>query len=337
MDPVTQGILGSSLSQAFASKKNIKIATFCGIFGGIAADLDILIKSTSDQLLFLQYHRHFTHSLFFIPFGSLFTSLILLTIFKILNKQIPFKVIYIFTFLGYATHGLLDACTSYGTNLYWPFSNVRVTWNIIAIIDPIFSLTLIIFFIFAYIKKSRIFAIIGLFFAMIYLLVCFIKNQHVEQIMKKLAEDRNHKIERFFIHPSIGNNILWRSIYQANNEYYVDAIYVPFFKKPKIYYGHVLGVIDKKILHEFPKKSKQMNDIERFSYFAKDFIYFYPGNENIIADLRYSILPNGNKALWGIKIDRDQPDKNVQFARLRNIKKDDYLKFWLMLKGEFYE
>eukprot|EP00494_Astrolonche_serrata_P005892 UN05909 len=55
-----------------------------------------------------------------------------------------FKRIYAYSFVGYATSGLLDACTSYGTHLLWPFSDERVAWNIIAIVDPVFSLILMV-------------------------------------------------------------------------------------------------------------------------------------------------------------------------------------------------
>jgi membrane-bound metal-dependent hydrolase YbcI (DUF457 family) len=41
--------------------------------------------------------------------------------------------------LGYATHAILDVATSYGTFLLWPFIEIRYSWNIISIVDPLFS------------------------------------------------------------------------------------------------------------------------------------------------------------------------------------------------------
>ena len=91
----------------------------------MAPDLDIFIRSMNDQLLFIEYHRHFTHSLAFTPFGGLLIGILL---YLILKKKILFKDIYLYTTLGMLTHGLLDACTSYGTTLFWPFSDSRVSW-----------------------------------------------------------------------------------------------------------------------------------------------------------------------------------------------------------------
>ena len=70
MDPISQGSLGATLAQTVAGREKIKAATLLGCFGGLAPDLDIFIQSPSDPLLFLEFHRQFTHSLFFIPFGS---------------------------------------------------------------------------------------------------------------------------------------------------------------------------------------------------------------------------------------------------------------------------
>ena len=98
MDPVSQGLLGSCLAGAFCKKTQLKTATFCGFVGGLAPDLDIVIRSSSDPLLSIDYHRHFSHSLFFSPIGGLFVSLILLLI---LRKKLSFKQIYFFSFLGY--------------------------------------------------------------------------------------------------------------------------------------------------------------------------------------------------------------------------------------------
>ena len=141
MDPISQGTVGAAFAQSSANKKNILRIGIIGFLAGLAPDLDVLIRSSNDPILFLEYHRQFSHSLFFIPFGSLIIALL---IFPLVTGSMSFKTVYVASFLGYATHGLLDACTSYGTQLYWPFSNERVTWNNISIVDPIFTIPVII-------------------------------------------------------------------------------------------------------------------------------------------------------------------------------------------------
>ena len=70
---------------------------------------------------------------------------------------------------------------------------------------------------------------------------------------------------------TIGNLILWRSIYQNEGKYYVDAVYFPLISKPKLKQGVVLDVINKEtIFPELGPNSVQRNDIRRFSYFTND-------------------------------------------------------------------
>ena len=70
MDILTQGLVGGVLAQSLARKNERKIATLVGVVAGLLADADILIRSSSDPLLNIEYHRHFTHSLVFIPVGD---------------------------------------------------------------------------------------------------------------------------------------------------------------------------------------------------------------------------------------------------------------------------
>ena len=155
MDPISQGTVGAAFAQPLANKNNIIRISFIGFLAGVAPDLDVLIQSESDPILFLEYHRQFSHSLFFIPFGSLIVALL---IFPFVKGSMTIKNVYFASFLGYATHGLLDACTSYGTLLFWPFSNERVTWNNISIVDPLFTIPILILIGIAIKTKKKLFS-----------------------------------------------------------------------------------------------------------------------------------------------------------------------------------
>ncbi len=335
MDPVSQGLLGTAFSGSVAKSKEIRFASFCGFIGGVAPDIDVLIRSDSNPLLFIEYHRHFTHSLVFVPFGALVVSIFLYLIFF---KKKKFKTVFIYTSLGFLSHGLLDSCTSYGTSLLWPFSELRVSWNIISIIDPIYTFILLFFFILSFLLKSSYLIKIGLCLSFLYLAFGLNKHVQVEKLISNVAKERGHKIERLLLNPTIGNVILWRSIYQFNNDYYVDAVYMPSFGKPKIKRGAKVAVIDKEtIFPEILNDSVQRNDIKKFSFFSKDFIYIHPDFKNIIADLRYGTLPHDDLSLWGIEVNPSKDDKHVTFIKLRNFKNKHYQRFWEMLKGNLTE
>lgn len=335
MDPISQGVVGASFAESFAKSKTLKVAAICGLFGALAPDLDVFIRSAHDPLLKLVYHRQFTHSLFFIPFGAFIATLILWGIFY--RKNHKFLEIYIFTFLGYATHGIIDAFTSYGTLLYWPFSHIRVAWNLISIVDPLFTIPLLIFVIFSLIYKSPIIARTGLALACFYLLIGFFKHQEIKNILFNEAKKNNHNVEDYFIDPTLGNNITWRAIYKANNKYYIYAIYMPYLKGKYIYNGDIVDAINTdEIFPKLNENSVQRNDIKRFESFTSKFIAIHPKNENIIIDLRYNIIPfSGKNSIWGIEINQETPNQHVKFKRL-NIGSSDRLgMFWYFITGNF--
>lgn len=159
MDILTHGLLGASLAQTLARKDHLRLASLAGFVGGILADVDILVRSSNDPLLNLEAHRSLTHWLLFIPAGGLIAALLL---WPVLRRKCGFRELLLFTTAGYATHALLDACTSYGTHLFGPFSGDSVAWNLISVVDPIATLILLIGFVFAFTRKRRLAAGMGI-------------------------------------------------------------------------------------------------------------------------------------------------------------------------------
>ena len=64
MDPLSQGTVAAAFAQSSANKNNLLKVALVGFLAGLAPDLDVLIQSSTDPILFLEYHRQFSHSLF---------------------------------------------------------------------------------------------------------------------------------------------------------------------------------------------------------------------------------------------------------------------------------
>ena len=304
MDPISQGTVGAAFAQSTANKKNILRIGIIGFLAGLAPDLDVLIRSTDDPILFLEYHRQFSHSLFFIPFGSLIVALL---IFLLVKGSMGFKTVYLASFLGYATHGLLDACTSYGTQLFWPFSNERVTWNNISIVDPIFTIPVIILVAIAITKKRRIFSFFAIGWIAFYLSLGFVQYERALSAAMQLADSRGHNAQRLTLKPSFGNLILWKSIYQHEETFYVDAIRT--VQSSTWCSGESIRIFDYQYhLPDLDKESQQAKDIERFRWFSQDYLG-YDEEKKLVTDIRYSMIPNQIAPMWGLVID-DQQGKN---------------------------
>ncbi|NJN47862.1 MAG: metal-dependent hydrolase [Candidatus Competibacteraceae bacterium] len=167
LDIITQGIAGAVVAQGASRKPHWRTATLIGLLAGLLPDADILINSAEDPLLRLEYHRQFSHALAFIPVGAL---LITLVMWPVVCRRLDFRHIYIYSLLGISMGGLLDACTSFGTHLFWPFSDARTAWNLIAVVDPLFTLFLIVPLVLGWQSRERRYPLLAAALASTYLL-----------------------------------------------------------------------------------------------------------------------------------------------------------------------
>ncbi len=329
MDLLTQGVLGSVLAQAGARKNETRLAAGIGFVAGLIADADVLIRSSSDPLLTIEYHRHFTHSIFFIPIGALIAAGLL---WPMLRRRLPFKRLYLFSLLGFSLSGFIDACTSYGTYLFWPLYNERISFHIISIIDPVFTVALIAALTVAYKTRRRQIAWAGLVFAGLYLSTGLIQMQRAESLATTMAHQRNHQPTHLIAKPTIGNLVLWRTIYEHNGRFYVDAVRVGV--NSSVYEGGSVKKFDsEKDIPQPGKDSVLSRDIERFRRFSDGYIGLSPGDPKLLGDLRYANIPTDLEPLWGIEIDFSRPDRHAPFGFRRNMSTENRQRFWLLLSG----
>ena len=330
MDPLSQGILGASASQSIASEPGKqRLALLVGLLAGMAPDLDVFIRSADDPLLFLEFHRQFTHSLFFIPVGALLCALIL---YPLLKRTLAFSTIYLYAFLGYATHGLLDSCTSYGTQLFWPVSDVRISWNNVSVIDPLFTLPILILVCVAFARKHSRYARFALIYALIYLSLGVVQRERAESVALALAEERGHIPARLTVKPTVGNLYLWRLIYEYQGRYYVDAAKVGWSEAP--IRGSSVDKLDVSSNYPWlPPDSIQGRDIERFRWFSDGFIARNPNDNLTIMDVRYSFIPNELSPLWVIRLKLEEPRQHVDYLTTRDLTSRKRLRFLEMLFG----
>ncbi|WP_439107426.1 metal-dependent hydrolase [Congregibacter sp.] len=332
MDPVTQGTLGAALPQSVARPARAGLAMLCGVAGGMAPDLDVVIRSADDPLLFLEYHRQFTHSLIFIPMGAALVTLALWGLWG-RRQQWPWQEIYLYSALGYATHALLDACTSYGTLLFWPFSDQRFAWNNVSIIDPLLTLPLLLLVLAARIFRRRWPAVVGMSWVVAYLSMGVLARDAAQDMGRQLAASRGHSPAVVEAKPSFANLLLWKTIYREQDQYYVDAVRLG--GDAVIYPGSTVPVLD--LARDFPwlnRNSLQAQDVERFRWFSMDYLAADPRFPNRIIDIRYSLLPNEIRPLWSIQLDpRAQNSRHVDYLVSRERGPDTVSRLWKMIKG----
>ncbi len=300
MDPITQGTLGAALPLATRKRSQVAVASGIGFIAGMAPDLDVLIRDPNDTLYFLEFHRQFSHSLVFVPLGSVFLAGVL---YGFLRRwlRISFLKVWLFCGLGFATHGMLDAATSYGTLIFWPFDNTRYSLSIISIVDPLFTLPILTFVALGIIRNNGIWGRAALSWSLAYLLTGAWQHQSALDAARALAEKRGHTYSRLTVKPTFANIIMWRSIYEAGGRFYVDAI------RPGPWAATFTGtsIMTLEITRDFPwiiPKTTQAADIDRFRQLSQNYVAKATDGSERIIDVRYAFVPTEISTLWSIRL-----------------------------------
>ena len=300
MDPISQGVLGAAAPKSVAPPEHARLACVLGFIAGMAPDLDVFIRSATDPLLFLEFHRQFTHALIFIPVGGFLCGWLLHRMYA-RGRGLDLRTSVFYCTLGYGTHALLDACTTYGTQLLWPFSDQRFAWNSVSVVDPLFTLPLLVLICLSAWRRRAILARAALAWAIAYPTLGLIQRDRAVEAGLALAGQRGHQPIRLEAKPSFGNLLLWKVVYETPGRYHVDAVRAGLTMK--LYPGDSVEKLD--VTRDFPwltPDSQQARDIERFRWFSNGYLAIEPGNPYRITDIRYSMIPNEIQGLWSIEL-----------------------------------
>lgn len=327
MDPVTQGFLGAAFGQAVFGRKLGRGAALVGALAGTIGDLDVLQGFFLDPITNIALHRHWTHSLLFLPIGAAIACLPFLAYKKWKNR---WELIYAAAFIGYLSHLLIDACTSYGTVLFWPISNHRVAFDSMPIIDPIFTSVLMVAVIWAAIAKKVEPARIGLAVALLYVALGFVQHERALETQQQLAELRGDVIEDGRVMPTLGNIIVWRSVYRTQWLTHSDAVRVGP-GDPTVVQGQIAATMtERRLPFEVEPNSRFARDFKLWMWFNDGYATaIQTDGKWAIADTRYSMQTEGFSPIWAMSVDASQPGSpTTDVVHLRSGRKRGVSRLW---------
>lgn len=335
MDPLTHGLLGTTVAMGLASRKSVRVAALAGCLAALAPDLDVVISSASDPLVSLEYHRQFTHSLVFVPVWGALAAVLAMAVFRLRGRP---EARFIHVFLGASaaalSHGVLDACTSYGTQLLWPFTDARIAWNNISIIDPIVTLPLLAAAVLACARKAPLAARVGFVFVVAYLCFGVVQRNAATEAAFAHAQARGHTPERLEVKPGFANLFVWRALYEHDDLFQVDAVRVGPGLETLVYSGGAVRKVTR--AREIDPRlagTRQEKDLERFGWFSDGFLARVDGAPNAVGDFRYSTLPNGTRPLWAMELTPEQPDAPLTWRTFRSARGEDVKALWAFISG----
>jgi inner membrane protein len=300
MDPLTHILLGASVGYVAFGRRLGRTAALAGGLAAFAPDADIFIRSATDPLVAIEHHRGFTHALAFAPIGAAVVAALWLTR-PAWRDGARWWPLWRCCTLAYLTHPLLDAATTYGTQLLWPFSSHRAGWDVIAIIDPLFTLALLVGLVVALVRRRARGAVTALTVAAAYIALGSVQHSRALAAQRQLGASRGHVIERAAAMPTLANNLVWRTLYEHGGQVHSDRIRVGWFSAPTVREGWSLPLVRRGDLSPEERARNARGSFERFAWFSDRWVARSPADAEVLADMRYTLSAEAFDPIWGIR------------------------------------
>lgn len=332
MDPVTHALVGATATQSIADRKSLRWAGLIGFGSALMPDLDVFLGHSADPLLNLELHRQFTHSLLFTPFGALLATALF---WWLVRHKLSLKQTYLYSLVGYGSGGIVDTFTSYGVHLFWPLEVNRISLDVIAVFDPLFSLGIAILVGLAFYHRKQQWSFYALGWIGLYLLFGFYQQQRTFREAQHIADQQNYTVEQIIAKPTIANNILWSARFVTADSVHTAGIRLLPFGKATIYEGESAPLLEWEQIFAEYKNTTLFKDLHRFAILSSGVLIEHPEYENVIGDGRYAMLPTSVKPIWGITADTTRPNQHVDFLPYRDANKQVRQDFKNMLLGNY--
>lgn len=338
MDSITQAALGGLCGEMTLRKQLGWKGMAWGLFFGTLPDLDIIAYPWLDKMQQLSWHRGLSHSILMCFVAAAVFGWLLAKLHH--KKGVTQKQATWFVFITWVTHITIDCFTSYGTQIFEPFSDHRFALNNMSIIDISFTLPMLtgLLLVLFFQRDSAARTIIGRVTALwlcLYAIASFVLKDQANRYFEHQLAERGITPSRMMTAPTISNIFLWRMLAEVDGQYHIA--YWSVFDDPqrpcridKTASGHTLL----NPLENYPQ-------VQKLSWFAKDWhkVVADPtnGGSLLFIDMRFTeIVTPQSKApvfVWQLIEQADSLDfRQASFRDRSNAKQTlDYL--WQRIQG----
>lgn len=219
MDSLTQAVLGAVVVEAVAGRQIGNRALLWGLWFGTLPDLDILLYPWLDPLERLGWHRGLSHSLFLMTVTAPLWGWLVA---RVHRGRLGWARASGAVWLALFTHVLIDVFTVYGTQVFEPFSDFRLATNNLFIIDPLFTLPMLVALgVIPWLRaddvRRRRWNAWGLALATAYVGWSFAAKGVAHQRVAAALEAEGIPHTRFMTAPAPFNTILWRALVETED------------------------------------------------------------------------------------------------------------------------
>lgn len=267
MDSITQAVLGAAIGKVCLGNKLGNKAIWIGAAIATIPDLDVITLPFLDPLQRLSMHRGYSHSILFCVLLALLLSYLLQRM--KMFESLSFSRLLIFHWLALSTHILLDGFTSYGTLLFLPFSDCRFGFDSINVIDPIYTLPLLIGVLVSAFSKNKSWIVqhsnsLGIAISCIYLATTLVIKNDVADRFEKAINSQNIQITKLHSQPVGIGSLHWFGLGHTQYGFYMGDY---SYNNPKEIELTFFPNSDSLLL--------KLDDytVDRMKWFAKDFYH----------------------------------------------------------------
>ena len=208
MDSLSQAALGAAIGVAVMGRRTkLWKAALIGAVAGTLPDLDAFYDH-GDPISNMVYHRAASHALFWQTLASLPIAALAAVTLREMNQFVRW---WLTIWLALITHALLDWTTVYGTQLGLPFTDTPFGLGSMFIIDPLYTLPLLIGIVVALsLRNVRGWRwnVAGLVLSTAYLGWSALAQQHATAVAQESLRAQGYQVERLLVTPSPFNTIL---------------------------------------------------------------------------------------------------------------------------------
>ncbi|SEH60961.1 inner membrane protein [Rheinheimera pacifica] len=280
MDSLTQLALGAAVAATVMGKTpGSRLKTvLTGAVLGTLPDLDVVIDY-GDVVSNMVLHRTESHAVFY----QTLVSPVLAWLAALLCQQRQYYWRWLLaTWLILLTHTAIDAMTVYGTQFGLPFTNTPFAVGSIFIIDPLYTLPLLLGLGYYLLSKPRGLAVNGgaLVVSSAYMLWSVAAQQHVSNVAQHSLYQQQLDYQQMLVTPAPLTTLLWR-IVVITEQGYAEGFYSLLDTTPEISFTHVIRD------HSLKQQYAGLKPVQQLHWFSRGFYTVQQqGDTLLLTDLR---------------------------------------------------
>jgi inner membrane protein len=338
MDSITHIVLGACIGEVILDKNAGRKAILWGALAQSVPDIDFIAGLWMPVSTELLAHRGLTHSFLFAFLVSFFLALIAARWHK--AEPITLRKWFFFFLIEILCHLFLDSLNNYGIGWFEPFSDLRFSFDVIYVADPLFTILPLIGFAFLLFLKSdhqhRLrWARTSVAVAAVYLVFALYNKYNIDKEVQTYAATQTSKGYDYMTTPTLLNNFLWFVVMQDSTGYNIGYRSI-FDKKGELVLHHIDknehlldGVDDHKEVMELKQFSQGFYTVEQW------------GDTLVFNDLRFGQIdgwrnPRSRFAFHYYLSHPNDNDLIVQRGRFAGFDAESAAVMWRRIKGRTY-